>query len=40
LPSLSPTPRTNGSTPTISTPSIDKDQPVVYFWGPEPKALT
>ncbi|RBR15879.1 uncharacterized protein FIESC28_07166 [Fusarium coffeatum] len=39
LPSLSPTPRTNGSTPTISTPSIDKDQPVVSFWGPEPIAL-
>ncbi|GKU01818.1 hypothetical protein FLAG1_04761 [Fusarium langsethiae] len=39
LPSLSPTPRTNSSTPTISNSSVDKDQPVVSFWGPEPIAL-
>ncbi|KAL4722455.1 hypothetical protein ACLX1H_010331 [Fusarium chlamydosporum] len=39
LPSLSPTPRTNGSTPTINTSSVDKDQPVISFWGPEPIAL-
>ncbi|RGP69731.1 hypothetical protein FLONG3_7683, partial [Fusarium longipes] len=39
LPSLSSTPRTNSSTPTISTSTIDKDQPVVSFWGPEPIAL-
>ncbi|CAF3509009.1 unnamed protein product [Fusarium graminearum] len=39
LSSMSPTPRTNSSTPTISNSSIDKDQPVISFWGPEPIAL-
>ncbi|KAF4962878.1 hypothetical protein FSARC_9064 [Fusarium sarcochroum] len=39
LPSLSPNPQTNGSTPIISTSSIDQNQPVLSFWGPEPIAL-
>ncbi|KAF4987343.1 hypothetical protein FGRMN_10423 [Fusarium graminum] len=39
LPSLSQKPKVNGSTPNITTPSMDKDQPVISFWGPEPIAL-
>ncbi|KAH6958674.1 hypothetical protein HG530_010305 [Fusarium avenaceum] len=39
LPPLSQNPKTNGSTPSINTSSIDKDQPVISFWGPEPIAL-
>ncbi|KAJ4270564.1 hypothetical protein NW762_002252 [Fusarium torreyae] len=39
LSSLSPKPQTNGSTPIISTSSVDQHQPVLSFWGPEPIAL-
>ncbi|KAF5566344.1 hypothetical protein FPHYL_3795 [Fusarium phyllophilum] len=40
LSSLSQKLKTNGTTPTLSTASsMDKDAPVISFWGPEPIAL-